>query len=43
MEERFRVGNFIGIGWGALLLVLLPAPIFMIAYYFNSIKLFRLK
>lgn len=39
----WMVGNFIGIGWGALLLVLLPAPIFMIAYYYNSIKLFRLK
>ena len=38
----WMAGSFISIGWGAILIVVIPAPIFMVAYYISSIKLMRL-
>ena len=39
----WMVGSFVSIGFGAILLVIIPAPIFMFAYYYNAIKVFKLK
>ena len=39
----WMAGSFISIGWGAILLVIIPAPIFMVAYYYNAFKVFKLK